>query len=301
MNTHPLPPLTALRAFEAAVRLGSLTAAAEELHVTHGAISRQLQALESALGQTLLVRSGRHLRPTPAGRHLQHSASLAFGQLRQVWAELQPRPATGPLVLGCPGSVLARWMIPRLEALKRDLPDITLHLAAVEGDIDPTLPGLDALLLIGQAPWPANWDTHLLGSETIGPVFSPTLPIAPTLSGAPAARLLDEPLLHTTSRPQAWPTWLAAHHQSADRLQLGQGFDHLYYLLEAARSGLGIAIAPRELVSDDLADGRLLAPWGFTATGGHWVLCCRQHQSDPRIGQLATWLRGQWDQDTPDA
>lgn len=294
MSPSPLPPLTALRAFEAAVRLGSLTAAADELHVTHGAISRQLQALEAALGQPLMLKSGRHLQPTAAGRQLHRSTQVAFDQLRQTWAELQPRPAVGPLVLGCPGSVLARWMIPRLHALHRDLPDITLHLAAIDGEIDPALPGLDALLVIGQAPWPAGWRVHPLGDERIGPVFSPQLPQATTLRTAPASALLAAPLLHTTSRPQAWPAWLTAQQLDVDDLLLGQRFDHLYYLLEAARSGLGIAIAPKELVASDLQEGRLLAPWGFTPTGGHWVVCSRQQCVDPRIERLADWMRAQW-------
>lgn len=293
MPHHSLPPLNALRAFEATVRLGSVTAAADELHVTHGAVSRQLQVLEAALGQPLLVKAGRHLQPTAAGRQLHHSASLAFGQLRQAWAELQPRPADGPLVLGCPGSVLARWMIPRLEALRSDLPGLTLHLAAAEGDIDPSLPGMDALLVIGQAPWPANWDIHPLGQELIGPVFSPHLPQADTLTDAPAMALLDHTVLHTTSRPQAWPAWLETQQLPAHPLQLGQGFDHLYYLLEAARSGLGIAIAPQELVADDLREGRLLAPWGFAPTGGQWVLCSRRNNADVRISRLANWMTQQ--------
>lgn len=288
-----LPPLTALRAFEATVRLGSLTAAAAELHVTHGAVSRQIHALEAALGQPLLVKSGRHLQPTAAGRRLQDSATLAFDRLRQAWAELQPRAADGPLVLGCPGSVLARWMIPRLDALARDLPEITLHLAAVEGGVDPALPGLDALLVLGQAPWPADWEVHRLAGERIGPVFAPQAPDAAWLAASPPAALQGRPLLHTTSRPQAWPAWWAAQGLPAGSLVPGQGFTHLYYLLEAARSGLGVAIAPEELVRGDLADGRLLAPWGFVPTGGHWALCAHRRRHDPRLARLAGWLRGQ--------
>ena len=290
-----LPPLTALRAFEATVRLGSLSAAAAELHVTHGAVSRQLQALEAALGQPLLVKAGRHLQPTAAGLRLQQSASLAFAQLRQAWAELQPRPPGGALVLGCPGSVLARWMIPRLDALARDLPGLTLHLAAVEGEVDPALPGLDALLLLGQTPWPAAWQVHLLGSERIGPVFSPHCADAGLLAGAAPGALQSRPLLHTRSRPQAWPAWWQAQGLDPGQLLRGQGFTHLYYLLEAARSGLGVAIAPEELVREDLADGRLLAPWGFVPTGGQWALCWRRGHHDPRLPQLAQWLQLQLD------
>lgn len=289
----PLPPLTALRAFEATVRLGSVSAAAAELHVTHGAVSRQLHTLEQALGQPLLEKVGRGLQPTPAGQQLQLATHAAFEQVRSTWAALQPRPADGPLVLGCPGSVLARWMIPRLETLKHDLPGLTLHLAAVEGELHPALPGLDAVLLLGQPPWPAHWHVDVLAAECIGPVFSPQLPQAASLAQAPPAQLLQLPLLHTTSRPQAWPTWLAAHGMPSAPPRLGQGFDHLYYLLEAAGAGLGVAIAPRQLVTADVANGRLLAPWGFTPTGGSWALCRRAGNPDRRIDALAHWLQQQ--------
>lgn len=289
----PLPPLTALRAFEATVRLGSVTAAAAELHVTHGAVSRQLQALEQALGQPLLEKTGRHLQPTAAGLQLQATTHAAFEQLRGTWAALQHRPTDGPLTLGCPGSVLARWMIPRLETLKRDLPGLTLHLAAVEGPPGPDLNGLDALLVLGQAPWPGGWQVQVLATETIGPVFSPHLATADELLPGNPQALLQQPLLHTTSRPQAWPAWLASQQLDVGSLQLGQGFDHLYYLLEAANAALGVAIAPQELVAADVSSGRLLAPWGFTATGGQWALCCHAGQQDPRLPQLAHWLRQQ--------
>ena len=291
--TSLLPPLTALRAFEATVRLGSASAAAAELHVTHGAISRQLQVLEQAAGVALLERAGRGLAPTAAGRQLQQTAQAAFDQLRAGWAAIQPRPTDGPLVLGCPGSVLARWMIPRLEILKRDLPGLTLHLAAVETELHPALPGLDAVLLLGQAPWPAHWQVDVLAAERIGPVFSPQLPQATELARAPAAQLLQHSLLHTTSRPQAWPAWLHAHGLGTATPQLGQGFDHLYYLLEAAGAGLGVAIAPQQLVSADIDSGRLLAPWGFTPTGGDWALCRRAGHHDRRIDALAHWLQQQ--------
>lgn len=289
-----LPPLTALRAFEATVRLGSVTAAASELHVTHGAISRQLQLLEQALGQPVLEKAGRGLLPTRAGRQLQDTTHAAFEQLRHTWASLQPRQHDGPLTLGCPGSILARWMIPRLEPLRQAHPELTLHLAAVEGPPAQALDGVDAVLLLGQAPWPVHWQVRQLGQERIGPVFSAQLPQARQLAAAPAASLLEQALLHTTSRPQAWPAWLAAH--GLGNARLGQGFDHLYYLLEAAHAGLGVAIAPYELVAADIASGRLLAPWGFTTTGGCWALCSRADHPDRRIGQLAHWLQGQLEQ-----
>ena len=137
-NSHvmsrDLPPLNALRAFEAVARLDSVSRAADELHVTHGAVSRHLRALEETLGTALFVRQGRGLALTPAGRRLHEAADAAFEPLRGAWAELRRRPLQAPLVLGCPGSVLARWMIPRLERLERELPDLKLHLSASETD-----------------------------------------------------------------------------------------------------------------------------------------------------------------------
>ena len=288
--SRPLPSLNALRAFEAAARLGSVSQAAGELHVTHGAVSRHIRALEDALGRPLFVRDGRGLALTADGHRLRDSAGEAFGLLQAGWSALQRGPRATALVLGCPGSLLARWVIPRLERLAHDLPDLTLHLSAQEGRIDLAAAGLDAALLLGEAPWPPGWEVWPLAPEQIGPVLSPQHACFGTLREAPPRALLDEPVLHTVSRPQAWPRWLAAH-QLHDAPRLGTGFDHLTYLLEAAVAGLGVAIAPRELVQADLDSGRLVAPWGFTGTGGTWALCAARGTQDPRLPRLAEWLR----------
>ncbi len=287
---RPLPSLNALRAFEATARLGSVSQAAGELHVTHGAVSRHIRALEDALGRPLFVRDGRGLALTSDGQRLRDSAGEAFGVLQAGWAALQRGPRAAALVLGCPGSLLARWVIPRLERLAADLPDLTLHLSAQEGSIDLAAAGLDAALLLGEAPWPAGWQVWPLALERIGPVLSPRHARFDVLRNGPPRTLLDEPLLHTASRPQAWPRWLASH-QLTDAPRLGTGFDHLTYLLEAAVAGLGVAIAPRELVQADLDSGRLVAPWGFADTGGTWALCAARGNPDARIPLLADWLR----------
>ena len=287
---RPLPSLNALRAFEAAARLGSVSQAAGELHVTHGAVSRHIRALEDALGRPLFVRDGRGLALTSDGQRLRDSAGEAFGVLQAGWTALQRGPRAAALVLGCPGSLLARWVIPRLERLAADLPDLTLHLSAQEGSIDLAAAGLDAALLLGEAPWPAGWQVWPLAPERIGPVLSPRHARFAALRDGPPRTLLDEPLLHTASRPQAWPRWLASQ-QLADAPHLGTGFDHLTYLLEAAVAGLGVAIAPRELVQADLDSGRLVAPWGFADTGGTWALCAARGNPDARIPLLADWLR----------
>ena len=282
--SRPLPPLNALRAFEAAARLGSVSRAAAELHVTHGAVSRHVRSLEDALGRPLFVREGRGLALTADGGRLRDVAGDAFSTLQSGWAALQRERHPSAFVLGCPGSLLARWVIPRLAPLATDLPQLKLHLSAQES-------GFDAALLLGEAPWPAGWDVHTLASERIGPVLSPRYAQAARLQDAPASALADEAVLHTTSRPQAWPRWFTAQELDAGTLRTGATFDHLTYLLEAAVAGLGVAIAPQELVQADLDSGRLLAPWGFIDTGGEWALCAVRGNQDPRIAALAAWLR----------
>lgn len=291
--SHDLPPLNALRAFEATARLNSVSQAAEQLHVTHGAVSRQLKVLEDHLGVSLFVKDGRGLKLTDAGVRLRDASAEAFDRLRSVCAELTQSTADAPFVLGCSGSLLARWFIPRLGRLNADLPDLRLHLSAGEGDLDPRRPGLDALLLFAEPPWPADMQVYELAAERIGPVMSPLFSGYQKLRTAAAADLFDEPLLHTTSRPQAWPSWAQQNHLDPKALKLGQGFEHLYYLLEAAVAGLGVAIAPEPLVIEDLKAGRLVAPWGFCETQAQLALWLPKRAADGRARQLAQWLKNE--------
>lgn len=286
-----LPSLNALHAFEAAARLESVTRAASELHVTHGAVSRQIKALEGELGKALFTREGRGLALTPAGVRLRDATGAAFQQLEESWSDLSRGSAPSALVLGCPGSVLARWVIPRLPRLSLELPDLKLHLVVHDGDFDARLGGLDAALMLAEPPFDGAWQVHELATEKIGPVMSPRYAGFDSLRGQPPSALLDEALLHTSSRPQAWPAWASRNALQADDLTLGAGFEHLYYLLEAAVAGLGVAIAPQSLVSEDIASGRLAAPWGFVEAPGRWVLCARRNEADARIALLAEWLR----------
>jgi DNA-binding transcriptional LysR family regulator len=287
--SRDLPPLNALRAFEAAARLQSVSRAAEELHVTHGAVSRQIRVLEEQLGLGLFDKDGRGVKLTAAGLRLRDATSEAFERLRDTCATLRRETEERPFVLGCPGSLLARWFIPRLDRLQRELPELRLQLSASQGELDPRSAEVDATLLFAEPPWPADMQVFELAPERIGPVLSPRYVNHAQLSAVSADALYAEPLLHTTSRPQAWPQWAQAQGLAAERLQQGQGFEHLYYLLEAAAAGLGVAIAPQTLVADDLRAGRLVAPWGFVATSGCLALWTRR--TDPRSERLAHWLR----------
>ncbi|TBU75032.1 LysR family transcriptional regulator [Pseudomonas daroniae] len=286
-----LPSLNALHAFEAAARLGSVSRAAVELHVTHGAVSRQIRTLEEQLGVALFVKEGRGLRLTEAGMRLRDVSGETFTRLRQVCGEIRQREVDTPFVLGCPGSLLARWFIPRLDRLNQALPELQLQLSTSQGELDPRSPQVDATLLYAEPPWPADMQVFELARESIGPVVSPRHVRFAELSEAAPGALLREALLHTTSRPQAWPQWAAAMGLEPAEMRLGQGFEHLYYLLEAASAGLGVAIAPLQLVADDLAAGRLAAPWGFVETEARLALWVPERRSGRRAEQLAQWLR----------
>jgi len=286
-----LPSLNALLAFEAAARLGSVSRAATELHVTHGAISRHIRALEEDLHTPLFQRQGRGLVLTPAGQRLCDTSTAAFAQLRDTCEALRTGTAHAPFVLGCPVSLLARWMIPRLERLMAELPELDLHLRPQEPAFDDALTGLDAAVMAGEPPWPLGWRVYPLAHERIGPVASPGFAKAHRLVRSRPQALHDQALLHTLSRPGAWSRWAESVHLPSKRLTPGQGYPHLYHTIEAAVAGRGVAIAPEPLVADDLASGRLVAPWGFEEMRAQWILATPARVSDARAEPLAAWLK----------
>ena len=287
--THKLPSLNALRAFEAAARLKSIRAAGAELNVTHGAISRQVKHLEEQLGVSLLVKDGRGIKLTDQGEILLKSATQSFNDLAHTCQSLKRAQEDQPFVLACSGSLLARWMIPRLDQLNRDLPELHLQLSTSQGEPDPLSLNVDATLVFGEAPWPKGLEILPISTEAIGAVVSPAYAERLGISGN-IQSLLQADVLATRSRPQAWPLWCEAHGLGA--LNISQQFEHLYFLLEAAVAGLGVAIAPQALVTEDIKAGRLLAPWGFIATDGVLALCIGKQ--DPRATALAEWLRAQF-------
>ncbi|WP_130618354.1 LysR substrate-binding domain-containing protein [Dyella amyloliquefaciens] len=291
---RPLPSLNALHAFEASARLGSVSKAAVELHVTHGAVSRHIRSLEEALGLPLFQRQGRGLALTPAGQRLRDTATAAFAQLRDTVESLRPEAGHAPFVLGCPVSLLARWMIPRLERLMAELPELNLHLRPQETPFDDVLSGLDAAVLAGDAPWPASWHVRPLVQERIGPVASPEFAQAHQLARRPPDAARDLPLLQTQSRAQAWSKWAEAAGIVHVQLPAAQSYPHLYHLIEAAVAGRGLAIAPEPLVADDLASGRLVAPWGFVDSSAQWVLATPSRMPVERSEALARWLAAEF-------
>ena len=200
---NSMPPLSALRAFEATARLGSVTAAADELSVTHGAVSRQLKSLDEHFGVALFAKAGRGLVLTHHGERLQSGVGEAFSKLRDSSAALKHDVEEAPFTLACPGSLLARWLIPRLDRLHRELPELKLQVVVSDTEQLGKPSNASATLAFTEPPWPADMAVIPLMPEQICAVVSPSL--AAQTDPANPETLFANKLLYTASRPQAWP------------------------------------------------------------------------------------------------
>lgn len=286
-----LPPmhwLGAIRYFEAAARLGSFVRAADELHLTHGAISRQIRQLEEALGVPLFERRNRAVFLTEAGRTLHAAATQSLAGLAEAVARIRAPAPRAALVLSCEPTIAMRWLIPRLSRFAAAYPDIALHLMAAGGPIDFRKSGVDVALRRNDFPFDTRWHTRELAQECVGPVCRPDLA---TADPAAVTRL------HTRTRPDAWQRWqqFEAGEKAGPAVQIGrsdQWYEHFYLSLQAAAAGLGWAMASRLMAADELADGRLAAPLGFVADGSsYYLIAPAPFAQDARLAALHGWLR----------
>ncbi|GGT17047.1 LysR substrate-binding domain-containing protein [Streptomyces purpureus] len=297
MTWPDLPPPNTLMPFEAVVRHGSVSAAAQELHVTHGAVSRQVRNLERALGVVLFERSARSLRPTPQARELAAVVRDALDRIDTAARRIARREDadSGPLTLSCEPTLLMRWLIPRLPGLAVHAPGVTVHLSAGGGPVSfapDRHDGVDVAIRRNDFPFPEQVSRAPLFTERTGPVCRPDLAARLT----DPSRLATTTLLHTRTRPRAWDDWFRAAGLAADAAA-GAGHQHLEHFsltLQAAESGLGVAIGPYALVRDDIERGRLAAPYGFVPDGSSYHLLSRRPpERDERVRLLLDWLRAQ--------
>ncbi|MDN0082605.1 LysR substrate-binding domain-containing protein [Crenobacter sp. SG2305] len=283
-----LPPLNNLRVFEAAARYQSFVKAAAELHVTHGAVSRQIAQLEEQLGVMLFERRNRAVFLTREGLQLQEACAPALASLAEAVERLRHPPADAPLVVSCEPTIAMRWLIPRLGRFQQRHPAIPIHLFAASGALDFATSRVDLALRRDDFPCDATLYSAPLGYEWVGPVCSATLAERLAKGNAPMR-------LHTQSRPDAWTHW---QQLSAQHLACGgeQRFEHFYLCLQAAGAGLGLAIGSLYMAVDELADGRLVAPFGFVPDGSRYLLLSPSPiDADPRRVALRDWLIEEFD------
>ncbi|MFD4835992.1 LysR substrate-binding domain-containing protein [Achromobacter sp. NPDC058515] len=285
-----LPPLNTLRVFDAAARHEAFGKAAQELHVTHGAVSRQIKLLEQALGLTLFERRNRAVFLTDSGRQLLGVTRSLFEQLAAGLTALRQPAADAPLVLSCEPTIAMMWLIPRLPEFQRRHPGMQVHLYAAGGPVDFAAQGVDVALRRNDFEWDAALHAGKVCEEWTGPVCRPGL-AAVRDHGAGADAWGGAAALGSATRPQAWRQWSQASGRRAPR-RPGPAYEHFYLSLQAAAAGLGVAIGSALMVRDALRDHRLEAPCGFVRDGSaYFLLSPRPFGDDPRAAAFLAWLR----------
>jgi LysR family transcriptional regulator, glycine cleavage system transcriptional activator len=281
-----LPSLTALRAFEAAVRHKSMRAAADELCVTHGAVSRHVRSLEEEFGFPLFYRSARAITPTEEGARLAVILGDGFGIIAEGIRRLRP----GPIVVSCAASLMTRWLIPRLRNFKNLHPSIDLRLSAGLGPVDMGREGISVVVRNDGVKPPPGAVVKPIMREQIGLVCSPEYARDHDFKSADDLPRLYR--LSTHSRPDAWDDWSTSYGLVPPSLEPHEEFSEFYLLFQAAECGLGVAIGIRYLVEEDLRSGRLVAPLGFVQ-GRHQVVLWTLPQTDARAGiqVFIDWFR----------
>jgi LysR family transcriptional regulator, glycine cleavage system transcriptional activator len=254
-----LPPLNALRAFEAAGRLGSFKEAAAELHVTHGAVSQHVRLLEEWLGAPMFERRNRRVLLTPAATAYLEDIGPLFEQLSQATARYGfPGTVSRTLSVNAPATFTLRWLVPRLATFRAAHPDVDVNVETSNESVESVKEKHDVVIRGGPDTFYGYSMRPFLSEERI-PVCSPAL--LQRLALRMPDDLRRHTLLHTSSLPRLWPDWLAKAQIPALKPAATLTFDHFYLTLQAAIDAIGIAMGPTALVSDDLAAGRLVTPF----------------------------------------
>jgi DNA-binding transcriptional LysR family regulator len=285
-----LPSMPALLALEAVDRLGTASAAAEELSLTQGAVSRALQGLEGQLGTALFIRDRQRLRLTPAGQDYVRQVRVHLTGIAQASVRLRANPGGGALSLAILPAFGVQWLAPRLPDFARSHPGVTVNLSTRLRPFDLASEGFDAAIHFGRTDWPGA-DHLLLMEEEVLPVCAPALCPAPL---AAASDLLTLPLLQLESRPGAWGRYLAQQ-GVANQRPGGMVFDQFATMTQAAIHGLGVALLPLFLIRDALDDGRLVPAWPAPGRGlgSYYLVWPRDVAARAPLIAFRDWISGQ--------
>jgi|TARA_R110002095_G_scaffold153601_1_gene133503 LysR family glycine cleavage system transcriptional activator len=293
VSFQALPPLTALRSFEAAARHGSFSRAADELCVTHGAVSRQVKLLEDWAGLALFDRVGRRVVLTGAGRRFADRVSSAFGDIAAAARVLRANTnTTRVLTLNILPTFAMRWLLPRLSKFQFTHPQIELRLVTSDQPLERIAPGhFDIAVRRKSALATQEFRTGIIFTEDELPVCSPAFAEANPIRKPTDLKPL--PLLVADTREGSWDRWFAAAGERgvSDDTALRR-FDHFYLALQAATDGLGFALGPLPLIEEDLAQGRLVAPLSepkLSAVPYCWAVRSSGAE-DPAVTQFVAWL-----------
>ena len=287
-----LPPLTALRVFEAVARLGSFTKAAEELSMTQSAASYQIKMLEARAGAPLFVRGARRIDLTEAGEILAPQATRMFSALADAWAAAKGRTG-GVLAVTSVDTFAANWLSVRLGNFQLMHPDLAVKVDASARLVDFTRENMDVGIRTGAGDWP-GLKAHYLFRADYTPILSPRL--AESVGGIREPEDLYKVALLCADY-HWWPSWFAAAGLRFDpgRVVVGARLDTEIYDAMAAMTDQGAAILTRNLYSDFLAKGQLVQPFDITASDGdgYWLVYLESRRNTPRIKAFRDWLLDQ--------
>ncbi len=295
---QPMPPLNALRAFEAAARHLSLTRAAEELHVTAGALSHQIRGLEEFLGCKLFERRVRAIALTPAGKLLYPGLQTGFAHIREALGGLDAR-SSRVLVISAPPGLTAKWLVPRLYRFTSANPEVDVRSSSSTAYANFTTDRVD--VAVRNLPNNATADPALIIEKLIElsvvPVCSPRLAATHKLFEGPAA-LRHAPLIHDDTlaqRPEVptWADWFAAAGVEGVETSRGLRFNSTDHALDAASEGAGVLLAQDLPAYDDLRSGRLVIPSPPRLPTGraYYFVCPKSRSTPPHVQAFRQWVK----------
>lgn len=298
LDFRKLPPLKALIGFEAAARLASVRGAAEELNLTHPAISHQIQTLEESLASKLFIREGRHIRLTEDGKHYYQFVRQALETLITGAEDVRGNSSQPSLRVQTYVTTSIRWLAPRLHKFRHQHPEIKLQVNTYSSDWRFDEKHADLAIIYKTQPLPDHLTWQPFFKSKVFPVCSPDFlkRFSPLGEAEQAQDLLEQPLIsvYTENNYWSWQEWFESAGVDATPLQSNKCMevDTLAAALEMAMIGEGIALVNGPFADNDLANGRLVIPVKHTAKGfGEWGIVCHKNlEEDKRIKAFIAWL-----------
>lgn len=301
---RPLPPLNALRAFEAIARHLSFARAAEELHVTPAALSHQIRGLEEEVGVALFHRRARAIELTEAGRLIFPGIHAGFQSLRNAVGQIERARGHNVLVISATPGLVAKWLMPRLWRFLRAHPEIDARVSASLKLADFSAEGIDVAIRLTKHVTPDLHDEKLFDDSML-PVCAPRLVEQGLRS---PADLQGFPLIHydfatSMHAPPIWADWFAVAGFEGIDATRGLRVNAADHALEAAVAGAGVALSHKLIASDDVHSGRLVTPFGpeLPLRSGYHFVCPKGHETRPTVRAFRDWLfdemaetKGKW-------
>ncbi|SAK85786.1 LysR family transcriptional regulator [Caballeronia glebae] len=290
-----MPALNALRAFEVAGHTGSFTRAAELLHVTQSAVSRQVRQLETQLGEPLLLRRHHHLELSATGRLLLQALRMSFDRIELTVRSIQEKTHLRRLRINAPPTFARRWLMPRLQSLRAAAPELEITLTTRLKDDLVESGALDCAIRFGNGEW-EGLDNQLMMNERHIAVCSPALLGDCDTTGIDLnAFTLLHVLATGDQRYLTWQHWLKAANIENVDTRGGYEFDLLDHAISAATDGLGVTIADRNMIGHELRQSTLV-PIVDVEVDGHqsyWLVTRTGQDDAPQVALFREWLRGE--------